>query len=482
LLCAHVLLSGRAQCKMLTCLHHLLKHLPGVFPLPACLTECLRSPLCACVFILRRRRVKSSRRQLQLQQFAEQQQQLAAERTAKWGHGLLQRLRQGLGFQRPWQSTGRSSSSGSSGTSAAAGDGSSTGSAATVQGPQQEQQQQKPGGLNLLLHGLWPAGASTTAAAAAGGPPAAGGQGLLPAPPMSQPDVTPGHPVSSHEEPKRPSGADWGVTDAALSLASLLGSSLGGLTSSSSSSGLASTAAAPGADASAKPLDSAPSKSSRKGQLSAQQQQLRNILSTVVPFDAVSLTGSNPGLTWSAQQGLGVLKEAAGRLYNELAVGSFSGGLKVEIQGRLKSLRSVHNKMERKACSVEVRAQAGGKSSGRGTSACVLRQTGCLVMGENRDAPAGVHSASRSACGRLAAAWPELHRLACSTACTLSSTACRLCAYVSFMTPNQFTANRSCMTRAPCVSWWTTAAQHSSLLCLLKLKCVCLLLSTPFCC
>jgi hypothetical protein len=29
--------------------------------------------------------------------------------------------------------------------------------------------------------------------------------------------------------------------------------------------------------------------------------------------------------------------------------------LQVEVQGRLKSLRSVHNKMQRKACSVEVR-------------------------------------------------------------------------------------------------------------------------------
>jgi hypothetical protein len=128
--------------------------------------------------------------------------------------------------------------------------------------------------------------------------------------------------------------------------------------SSSSSTAAGPSAAATAADAAAAAADvsiivSSSSKSS-KGQLSAQQQQLRNILSTVVPFDGVSLTGSNPGLTWSAQQGLSVLKEAASRLFNELAVGSFSGGLKVEIQGRLKSLRSVHNKMERKQCSVEV--------------------------------------------------------------------------------------------------------------------------------
>jgi hypothetical protein len=89
-------------------------------------------------------------------------------------------------------------------------------------------------------------------------------------------------------------------------------------------------------------------------QLTPQQQQLRNVLSTVVSFDAVDLRGSQ-GLTWSAKQGLKVLEEAAERLYNELAVGSFSSGLDVEIQGRLKSVKSIHNKMTRKACSLEVR-------------------------------------------------------------------------------------------------------------------------------
>lgn len=304
-----------------------------------------------------RRRVKSTRRQLQLQQFADQQQQLAAERAAKWGRGLIRRLQQRLSLKGPWQPNSSSSSSespGSSDASAAAIGASSNSSSAdagsTIKGPQP--QHQRTGGLNLLLHGLWSSGSSATAAAG-GASAAAGGQGLLPAPPMSQADITVEQAVTSHEEPKRPSGADWGVTDAALSLRSLLGSSLGSLGSSSISSGMA---VAPAADA-AKPADPSANSSSdkpSKGQLSAQQQQLRNILSTVVPFDAVSLTSSNPGLTWSAQQGLSVLKEAASRLYNELAVGSFSGGLKVEIQGRLKSLRSVHNKMERKNCSVEV--------------------------------------------------------------------------------------------------------------------------------
>lgn len=91
--------------------------------------------------------------------------------------------------------------------------------------------------------------------------------------------------------------------------------------------------------------------------LTAQQRQLRNILSTVVPFDAVSFKSASD-LSWSAQRGLALLDTAAGQLYNELSVGSFGSGLDVVIQGRLKSLYSVHRKMMRKGCSLEVRARA----------------------------------------------------------------------------------------------------------------------------
>jgi hypothetical protein len=343
-----------------------------------------------CCAVLHRRRVKSSRRQLQLRQFAEQQQELAAERAAKWGQGLLMRLHQQLGLKlggsppKRGPSSSRSrrvgdaaSLTGASSQGRPAADSSTTSSNAESQQQPQQQQQQQSMGLNLLLQGLWPSGPSAAATAV----PGAASHGLLPAPSLeSRDDITPGDVITSHEEPTRPSGAEWGVTDAALSLRSLLGANLNLIpqnhssSSSSSSSGVGPAAAATAADAAIADVSiviSSSSSKSSKGQLSAQQQQLRNILSTVVPFDGVSLTGSNPGLTWSAQQGLSVLKEAASRLFNELAVGSFSGGLKVEIQGRLKSLRSVHTKMERKQCSVEVRGSCQG--------ACVVLQSFLLT-------------------------------------------------------------------------------------------------------
>lgn len=306
--------------------------------------------------------MKSSRRQLQLQQFSEQQQQLAAERAAKWGQGLLRRLQRGLLGISGGMPPARASTP-TQPFPAADSELNQDGSEVTT-GPQQQQQ---GGGLNLLrLHGLWPPGAS-----AASGAAAASGRGLLPAPPADAASLVVAAAVDPLEEPKRPSGADWGVTDAALSLRSLLGSSLGA--GSSSGSTVISAVSQPNSNlaavATVAPLAVA---KGTKGQLSAQQQQLRNILSTVVPFDAVSLTGSNPGLTWSAQQGLGVLKEAASRLYNELAVGSFSGGLKVEIQGRLKSLRSVHTKMERKECSMEVSED--GSAEYAHTEECIQQQ------------------------------------------------------------------------------------------------------------
>ncbi|KAF8062916.1 relA [Scenedesmus sp. PABB004] len=177
----------------------------------------------------------------------------------------------------------------------------------------QQQPQQQAAGLNLLSR-AWQSAAAP----------------LLPAPP--EPDGT---------DPQRPGGGEWGVTDAALSLRALLGA---GRAPGAADGGVAAAAAGGAQPAPAPPGGAAA--------LTAQQQQLRAVLSTVVPFDAVSLRGSR-GLTWSARQGLSVLEEAAGRLYTELAVGSFSCGLGVEIQGRLKSLRSVNAKMERKACSVE---------------------------------------------------------------------------------------------------------------------------------
>lgn len=63
---------------------------------------------------------------------------------------------------------------------------------------------------------------------------------------------------------------------------------------------------------------------------------------------------ANQTLSCLRRRGLKVLDEAASRLYTELSVGSFGSGLDVTIQGRLKSLRSVHKKMLRKGCTLEV--------------------------------------------------------------------------------------------------------------------------------
>jgi hypothetical protein len=312
-----------------------------------------------------RRRVKATRRQLQLQQFSEQQQQLAAERAHRWGHGLLMGLQQRL--RAPWARQQQQQHAAAQGTDAAAAAVATTAAAASSSSSSSDahhepaaaatqlsssQPQQQSQGLNLLLRSLWRAG------------PAAADQGLLPAPATADElqlneqqlaDST----VASPVDVKRPCGSDWGVTDAALSLRALL---------HRSATSVAAPALPPAASAApaslvpqllpaalGAPAASAAAAAAAAGGLTPQQVQLRNILSTVVPFDAVSLTSPNAGLTWSAQQGLRVLEEAASRLYIELAVGSFSGGLKVEIQGRLKSVRSVANKMERKACSVEVR-------------------------------------------------------------------------------------------------------------------------------
>jgi hypothetical protein len=176
-------------------------------------------------------------------------------------------------------------------------------SSSTLYPAVQQQQQQRSAGLDLLSR-VWQQSSAATP--------------LLPAPPDLEGDV---------EEPQRAAGGDWGVTDAALSLRTLLASSrwAAGLQQPPQQD-VAAGAAATAADA----VQQQQPKQKQKGpqQLTAQQQQLLSVLSTVVAFDAVSLKG-NRGLTWSAQQGLRVLEEAASRLYMELAVGSFSCGLQV---------------------------------------------------------------------------------------------------------------------------------------------------------
>jgi hypothetical protein len=123
-----------------------------------------------------------------------------------------------------------------------------------------------------------------------------------------------------------------------------------------------------------------PSPAAAASLLTPQQLQLQNLLSTVVPFDAVSFKSASD-LSWSAQRGLALLDEAAGQLYTELSVGSFGSGLDVVIQGRLKSLYSVHNKMLRKGCGLEV---------GR-LAACAPRVCLASLSQNKTSSPATIH-------------------------------------------------------------------------------------------
>mmetsp|Transcript_2426 Transcript_2426/g.6180 ORF Transcript_2426/g.6180 Transcript_2426/m.6180 type:complete len:1385 (-) Transcript_2426:794-4948(-) len=85
--------------------------------------------------------------------------------------------------------------------------------------------------------------------------------------------------------------------------------------------------------------------------LSEQQERLRSLISTVVPFDSVNFKDTR-GLAISMRRGLEVLDECAELLYAEVTLRSAVGGLQLTIQGRLKSLNSVYRKMVRKGCSV----------------------------------------------------------------------------------------------------------------------------------
>lgn len=85
--------------------------------------------------------------------------------------------------------------------------------------------------------------------------------------------------------------------------------------------------------------------------LSAQQLHLKFLLETVVPFDAVNFKTAK-GLGVMTQRGLEVLDQCANVLRYEIGLRSYGAGLRVFIQGRLKSLYSVSQKMMRKKCSV----------------------------------------------------------------------------------------------------------------------------------
>jgi hypothetical protein len=265
-----------------------------------------------------RRRVRSSPRQQQLRALAQQQQELAAARAWAWeenvGQGLRD-LRSLLGFMRlpvllkPLAAGSVSNVAEDEQQQADAAGAAVSPSRSSSTLHTNVQQQHRSAGLDLLSR-VWQQNSATP---------------LLPAPPEGD-----------AEEPQRAAGGDWGVTDAALSLRTLLGSSrwaAGLQRPQPQQQQQQQDALATAADASQQQQPQQQPKQNPKApqQLTAQQQQLLSVLSTVVAFDAVSLKG-NRGLTWSAQQGLRVLEEAASRLYMELAVGSFSCGLQVREQ------------------------------------------------------------------------------------------------------------------------------------------------------
>jgi len=138
-----------------------------------------------------------------------------------------------------------------------------------------------------------------------------------------------------------------GVTDAATSLQYILGTSPPAPLASSPSALHPNAASAP------RPLGGAPEPPPPPPPFNPtlQQRRLRRVLATVVPFDAVFIAGS-PSQQRGDCRGLEVLDGAASRLYTELQLGSFGGGLQVSVQGRLKSLLSVQRKMRRKGCSL----------------------------------------------------------------------------------------------------------------------------------
>eukprot|EP00879_Flechtneria_rotunda_P005523 GHRR01005816.1.p1 GENE.GHRR01005816.1~~GHRR01005816.1.p1 ORF type:complete len:1309 (+),score=612.22 GHRR01005816.1:725-4651(+) len=304
-----------------------------------------------------RRKVQKTRRQEQLQAFAEQQEAMAAARAQARGGRVqgLRDLRGLLAFQ--FGSGSRSGLCLQAPHRQKSADSKQLVLVADATESTEAQQQQ----FGMSAAAVSPESSSyrtvlPTSSSSSSDNSMGSSQGLhlsRPWPDAAEP-LLPAPPDKGTVELQRASGGDWGVTDAAESLKALLHQ---GYWDSRRQTQQLSGSDRQRAGKSQLRTDTQPEQQlqpqqKQELQLTVQQQVLHNILSTVVPFDAVGLQG-NPRLTWSAQQGLKVLDEAATKLYNELAVGSFSSGLEVTIQGRLKSLRSVHNKMQRKSCGVE---------------------------------------------------------------------------------------------------------------------------------
>lgn len=93
--------------------------------------------------------------------------------------------------------------------------------------------------------------------------------------------------------------------------------------------------------------------SASPAQMSEEQAEAKALLATVLPFPATRFSSGADGSLAGAggagpDRGLGVLVAAARQLNRELALGGHVLGVPVTVQGRLKSLYSIHRKMRRK--------------------------------------------------------------------------------------------------------------------------------------
>ncbi|KAL4431494.1 hypothetical protein ABPG75_006750 [Micractinium tetrahymenae] len=82
--------------------------------------------------------------------------------------------------------------------------------------------------------------------------------------------------------------------------------------------------------------------------LTPQQQETRELIETVLPFDATTFNIAKLRSGAGGRRGLEVLQACAQLLMREIGTESLASGLEVSVQGRLKSLYSTFKKMARK--------------------------------------------------------------------------------------------------------------------------------------
>ncbi|KAL4419557.1 hypothetical protein ABPG77_006888 [Micractinium sp. CCAP 211/92] len=114
--------------------------------------------------------------------------------------------------------------------------------------------------------------------------------------------------------------------------------------------------------------------------LTPQQQEARELIETVLPFDATTFNIAKLRSGAGGRRGLEVLQACAQLLMREIGTESLASGLEVSVQGRLKSLYSTFKKMTRKGVPLsevyDARAlrvivdDDGGRRQGEAIAAC----------------------------------------------------------------------------------------------------------------